>query len=110
MSAISSPAERLEDQLARFEAKIDRFRGDIQDLRNVVEESGLKLPITEWISTTQLGERIGVTNRTICKWIEEKKFPSTCVKKQKRGDGFVYRLRSAQAIKAANELIVADKK
>ena len=110
MSAVLTLGQRLEEQLKRVEAKLDRATGDIQDLRSTIEESGLKLPLQEWISTTKLGEHIGVSNRTICKWIEEKKFPSTCVKKQKRGDGFVYRLRSAQAIKAANAIAVEDKK
>ena len=103
MSAVLTPGERVE-------AKLDRATGDIQDLKSTIEASGLKLPVQEWISTTKLGEQVGVTNRTICKWIEEKKFPASAVKKQKRGHGFVYRLRSAQAIRAANSLVVEDKK
>ena len=107
---VLSPAEKLEVVLKRVEAKVDCLTGDFQDLRSEVESSGLKLPSQEWISTTKLGELVGVTNRTICKWIQENKFPKTSVKERKRGKGFVYRLRTAQAVKVANSLVVEENK
>ena len=102
------PATELVSLFERLEAKIDRLGGEFQDLKAEVEQSGLKLPVETWISTADLGERVGVTDRTIVKWIKEGRFPESVVRKKTRGASFYYRLRSAAAIKIADRCISGD--
>lgn len=92
------------------EYRLDRLVAEVQDLRHELKEaiSHLPKPGTRWITSTQLGDVLGLTGRCISKWVAQGRFPESSYRKSRRGGRFVYLFDRETALEAAERIIAGD--
>ncbi len=92
---------------ATVEQRLDRLTAEMQDLRFELKEAMNALPKAgpKWISTAEFAGLLGVTPRTVGKWISAGRFPQDVLRVKTRGKGVVYKLDRCPALEAA-ELIM----
>jgi len=88
-----------------MEVKMDLLIGVVQDLKEEVKIiRGTQKPSRTWLSTRELADSVGVTDKCILKWVHKKLIPSDCYSKKKRGKYFIYRFHTHLAMPIAEKL------
>tara|TARA_Y100001937_G_scaffold75879_1_gene103087 strand:+ start:764 stop:1054 length:291 start_codon:yes stop_codon:yes gene_type:complete len=89
-----------------IEVKMDLLIGVIQDLKDEVKIlTANQKPSHNWLSTKELGQSVGVTDKCILKWVYSGLLPETCYSKKSRGKYYVYKFDARKAIPIAENLI-----
>ena len=89
-----------------LEAKVDLQLGLVHDLR---QRASNETPNTrQWLSTTEVGHHVGRSARTIANWVQQGRFPEELIRRVKRGDSHVIRLKGQAAISAAEQILIGE--
>ena len=89
-----------------LEAKVDLLLGLMHDLR---EQAASEIPSPkQWLSTAEVGQHVGRSARTIANWVQQGRFPAELIRRVKRGDSHVIRLKSQAAISAAEQFLIGE--
>jgi len=82
---------------------------ELQDLRYELKAalSALPKPGPQWIGTAALAAELGVTSRTVGKWIAANRFPESVIRRKRRGNGVIYKLDRGPALEAAQEIMTS---
>ncbi|QNI58172.1 hypothetical protein SynBIOSU31_01295 [Synechococcus sp. BIOS-U3-1] len=89
-----------------LEAKVDLLLGLVHDLR---EQAGSETPSSrQWFSTAEVGQHVGRSARTIANWVQKGRFPEELIRRVKRGDSHVIRLKGQAAKKAAERIFIGE--
>ena len=86
-------------------SKMDMLTGEVQSLKQEIKEKGLQVSKTSYVSTKELANYAGCSDKTILKWINEERFPASCLFKRKRGSYFVYKFKTIPAQNIVDKLI-----
>lgn len=92
-----------------IELRLDRLTAELHDLRHELKAALGALPKAgpKWISTVELASELGVTSRTVGKWIAANRFPDAVIRRKRRGNGVIYKLDRDPALKAAEEIMTS---
>ena len=89
-----------------LEAKVDLLLGLVHDLR---EQAGSVTPSPkQWLSTAEVGQHVGRSARTIASWVKQERFPEQLIRRVKRGDSHVIRLKGEAATRAAEQILIGE--
>ena len=89
-----------------LEAKVDLLLGLVHDLR---QQASIETPSPkQWLSTAEVGHHVGRSARTIANWVQQGRFPSELIRRVKRGDSHVIRLKGQAAISAAEQILIGE--
>ena len=89
-----------------LEAKVDLLLGLMHDLR---EQAASEIPSQKrWLSTAEVGQHVGRSARTIANWVQQGRFPEDLIRRIKRGDSHVIRLKGQDAIQAAEQILIGE--
>ena len=86
-------------------SKMEILTGEVQSLKNEIKNKGLQISKTNYVSTKELAHYAGCSDKTILKWINEERFPASVINKRKRGNYFVYKLKTIPAQNIVDKLI-----
>jgi predicted DNA-binding transcriptional regulator AlpA len=90
----------------RLEAKVDLALGLLHDLRQQV--TSRTDSTKQWLSTAEVGQHVGRSARTIANWVQQGRFPEELIRRVKRGDSYVLRLKGQAAITAAEQILIGE--
>ena len=92
-----------------IESKVDLLIGVVQNLSADVKAlKGAKVPSARWVSTTELGNLVGIKGRTITNWCKQGKFPQEVIRRKMRGQQYHYKLDSERAVAIAEKLMFGE--
>ncbi len=92
-----------------IENKVDLLIGVVQNLKTEIESlKGAKVPSARWVSTTELGNFVGIKGRTITNWCKQGKFPQEVIRRKMRGQQYHYKLDSERAVAIAEKLMFGE--
>lgn len=93
-----------------IEHRLAVLTAEVQDLRAEIRRAVRHLPSPgrRWISTSELAAELGVSSRSVLKWLSAGRFPASTYRKRPRGEGFVYLLDREAAVAAAQQIICGE--
>lgn len=94
----------MNDELTR---NLLRLTNEVLSLKQEIRElkANQSKPKPKWISTSELASELGVTSRTITKWIQADYFSHNAVVRKKRGKHYVYKMNREVSLKEADQII-----
>ena len=89
-----------------LEAKVDLLLGLVHDLR---QQASIETPSPkQWLSTAEVGHHVWRSARTIANWVQQGRFPAELIRRVKRGNSHVIRLKGQAAISAAEQILIGE--
>ena len=89
-----------------LEAKVDLLFGFVQDLRQ--QASNEKPFAKQLLATTEVGQHVGRSARTIANWVQQGRFHEVLIRRVKRGDGHVIWLKGQAEFSAAEQILIGE--
>ena len=88
-----------------LDQKVDLLIGVVQDLTEKIKDlHSNQKPIHNWLSSKELGQSVGVTDKCIIKWVKAGLIPSNCYSKKSRGRYYIYKFDARKALPIAEKL------
>ena len=88
-----------------LDQKVDLLIGVIQDLTEKIKDlHANQKPTHNWLSSKELGQSVGVTDKCIIKWVKAGLIPSNCYSKKSRGRYYIYKFDARKALPIAEKL------